>query len=344
MMVLVYGTHYGQNIFKEDLSTYTVGQELSGQGLWSNSPIAPNVGIGACLPLSASQPCSGAKIAAQPVSYLGYGTSANSLILAPVQDGVAHIIDPVVTAGDLYVGLVLNITTAPTASGSPVDFLRIINSDPTLVTFRLLVKDTGFGYQIGIRKGASANATVYTNGSYNYNESVLVILKYSQLAGGSDDILNLYVNPSYSAGEPLTPTASTSTGADQSGAIDRVAFRLNYNVAASMPTGFAGLVSASTTWEGLSFVPLSVNQFGNVTPLQFSYDPNKGLQVSSTQLLTNATFEMYTTTGALVERKSLNLPSGVSEIKIPSSLTSGMYIVQIIANSGVKNTQKIIIP
>ena len=42
----------GQNIFKDDFSTYVINQELSGQGLWSNSPIAPNVGIGACLPLS----------------------------------------------------------------------------------------------------------------------------------------------------------------------------------------------------------------------------------------------------------------------------------------------------
>ena len=51
------GLLQAQNIFKDDFSTYTVGQELSGQGLWSNSPIAPNVGIGACLPISSMVSC-----------------------------------------------------------------------------------------------------------------------------------------------------------------------------------------------------------------------------------------------------------------------------------------------
>ncbi len=339
---LTVGISQGQNIFKDDFSTYTINQELSGQGLWSNSPIAPNVGIGACLPLSGSEPCSGTKVIGQSVSYLGYGESINTILLGPVQDGVARAITPIVTGGDLYVGLVLNITSAPTTAGSPVDFLRVINSDATQVTYRLLVKDAGFGYNVGIRKGASSNATAYTGSSFNYGENVLVILKYSHLTGPDDDIVNVYVNPLYSNGEPATASATTASGFDQSGAIDRIAFRMNYNVAASMPTGVLGLVSTSTTWEGLTFLPLGVNQFEANNVTISSVLENGQLQINSKNSLNNVQIKLYSATGALLEQKMIDVPTGSSQIGLASKLSSGVYIVQLNDESGEKSSFKII--
>lgn len=338
---LSYANSYCQNIFKDDFSTYTINQELSGQGPWSNSPIAPNVGIGACLPLSASEPCFGTKVIGQSVSYLGYGSSLSSILLGPVQDGVARAITPVVTGGDLYLGLVLNITSAPTAAGSPVDFLRVINSDATQVTYRLLVRDAGFGYNVGIRKGASSNATVFTGDLFNYGENVLVILKYSHLDGPSDDIVSAYVNPIYGDGEPANPNITNADGFDQSGAIDRVAFRMNYNVAASMPTGIIGLVSTSTTWEGLTFLPLGVNQFEANNVTVSSLLENGQLQISSKNTMNNVQMKLYSTTGALLEQKMVNIPTGSSQIGLASKLSSGLYILQLDDESGEKSSFKI---
>jgi hypothetical protein len=231
------------------------------------------------------------------MNYLNYGSSNSSIILAPVQDGVARAITPIVTDGNLYLGLVLNLTSAPTTAGSPVDFLRVINSDATQVTYRLLVRDAGFGYNVGIRKGSSSNATAYTTDVLNYGESVLVILKYSHLDGPDDDILSAFVNPNYSAGEPITASALTADGFDQSGAIDRLAFRMNFNVAASMPTGLIGLVSTSTTWEGLTFLPLGVNQFEANNVTISSILENGQLQISSKNTLNNVQMKLYSTTG-----------------------------------------------
>lgn len=331
-----------QNIFKDDFSTYTINQELSGQGLWSNSPIAPNVGIGACLPLSATEPCFGTKVIGQSLSYLNYGSSNSSILLGPVQDGVARAITPIVTGGDLYLGLVLNITSAPTTAGSPVDFLRVINSDATQVTFRLLVRDTGFGYNVGIRKGASSNTTVYPGDVLNYGESVLVILKYSHVAGPNDDILSVYLNPIYNNGEPANPNGVTTSGFDQSGAIDRVAFRMNFNVAASMPTGIIGLVSTSTTWEGLTFEPLGVNQFDkNKLTISSSFE-NGLLNISSTNAISNAKLTLYSITGSLLESQTVSIPSGNSQITLASKLTTGIYIAQLSDDSGATKSFKII--
>ena len=336
------GLLQAQNIFKDDFSTYTINQELSGQGLWSNSPIAPNVGIGACLPLSATEPCFGTKVIGQSLSYLNYGSSNSSILLGPVQDGVARAITPIVTGGDLYLGLVLNITSAPTTAGSPVDFLRVINSDATQVTFRLLVKDAGFGYNVGIRKGASNNATVYTGDILNYGENVLVILKYSHLIGPNDDIVSAYVNPNYTNIAPANPNITNSSGFDQSGAIDRVAFRMNFNVAASMPTGIIGLVSTSTTWEGLTFEPLGVNQFDkNKLTISSSFE-NGLLNVSATNAISNAKLTLYSMTGSLLESQTVNIPSGNSQIALASKLTAGIYIAQLSDDSGATKSFKII--
>ena len=339
---LTVGISQGQNIFKDDFSTYILNQELSGQGLWSNSPVAPNVGIGACLPLSASQPCFGTKVIGQSVDYLGYGSSNSSILLGPVQDGVARAITPIVTGGDLYLGLVLNLSSAPTIAGSPVDFLRVINSDATQVTYRLLVRDAGFGYNVGIRKGASNNATVYTGDIFNYGENVLLILKYSHLSGPDDDIVSAFINPIYGNGEPANPNITNAAGFDQSGAIDRVAFRMNFNVAASMPTGVLGLVSTSTTWEGLTFLPLGVNQFETNNVTISSVLENGQLQVSSKNKVNNVQMKVYSTTGALLEQKMINIPTGSSQIGVASKLSSGLYIVQLYDQNGEKSNFKII--
>jgi len=334
---------FSQNIFRDDLASYIIGQELSGQGLWSNSNVLPNVGIGACLPPIAGETCSGTKVISQPIAYLNYGSSPNSIEIAPIKDGVAHIISPMQVANDLYVAFVMNIATAPEVAALPVDFFRVLNSAQTDVTFRMLVKNVGFGYQIGIRKGASNNATVYTADLFNYNEDVLVVFKYSQVAGTSDDILNLYANPVYASGEPANVSATTNSGFDQSGAIDRIAFRLNYNVVGSMPTGYAGLISTSTTWDALGFIPLSTNSFANASVIKFSTGENGIINIQSNQSFENATFNLFSSTGQLIENNTLNVSTGTSTINLKSSLLTGLYVAQLTDTSGKKYTQKIII-
>jgi hypothetical protein len=238
--------------------------------------------------------------------------------------------------------MVLNISSAPTNAASPVDFLRVINSDATQVTFRLLVRDTGFGYNVGIRKGASSNPTVYTSDVLNYGENVLVILKYSHIEGPDDDILSVYLNPNYNDGEPANPSGVTTSGFDQSGAIDRIAFRMNFNVAASMPTGFIGLVSTSTTWQGLSFLPLSVSQFNANNLTVSSLIENNALQISAKSSLDQLQMELYTTTGTLLEDRIVNISEGNSLLELNSKLSSGLYIIQFIDKNGEKTNFKII--
>ena len=336
-----------QNIFKDDLSTYVTNSPLHSQGTWSHFNNPPTeFGIGNCVPLVSGGSCNGTNVVVNPISYVSYGSSPNSMEIAGLLDNPGRGILPIITNGDLYVGIVIKITTAP--GTSTADFLRINNGGngagtSSEVAFRLLVQDAGSGYKIGIRKGVTSNATVYTTDIYNYNDTVLVILKYSQLSGTNDDVLNLYANPVYAVGEPLMPTTTTSSGLDQSGLIDRLVFRLAFNTAGTMPTGYAGLISVARTWFDLGFIPLSVNQFDANSFTVLGNNASKGIiTINSKMALNNCTLHIYAMTGQLLETQKINVSQNNNDIAINPIHQASVYVVELITENGSKFIKKII--
>lgn len=335
----------GQNIFKDDFMSLTAGVPLHGQGLWShtNDPANGGFGVGGCVPVTSGQTCFSANLLSNNISYLNYGSSTLTLEIAGQLDGVGHPISPIVSNGDLFVSFVLNVSTAP-ALASGVDFFRVVNGDTPSVAFRMIVVDngTGAGFKIGIKKGPSNSPYVYTSDLYNYNVDNLVVLKYSYLAAVADDVLNLYANPNYAAGEPATPTITTNVGTDQSNTIDRLAFRLNFNNVGTLPTGYAGLVSASKDWFGLGFVPLAVDQFETKPLTILSNNANNGLlSIITDRMITDAKLNLYTITGALIQSQIISLNNTSNEIRIIPINSAGVYIVELTESNGKRQVQKI---
>ncbi len=343
--LMAFGFANSQNIFRDDFSTYISNQVLSGQGLWTNNSTAPNVGLGTCLSPGAGAVCTNAKILDQSMSFFNYGSSTKALEIAPIKDSVARPISPAINSGDFYVSFVLNLLSAPATS--PVDFIRVNNGAnpggfPSDVCFRMLVQQDGFGYKIGIRKGATSNTTVFTSNSYNIGDNTLIILKYSHLPSTNDDLLNLYVNPDFAAGEPTTSTATTSSGSDQAGFIDRLAFRQLFNTVASFPTGFASLVSVARTWADLGFNPLATNQFENNNISVFANNATNGtLNINSNVAMNNVKLNIYTITGALIEKQNISLNANSNQIKINQLNQNSLYIAELIDENGNKYTKKI---
>jgi hypothetical protein len=329
LFVFVLG--YSQNVFQDNLNSCTVNNQLSGQGTWTNN--SSNGGTGACT----GALCSNAKVLTPGFSYLNYGTSINSLQLLTDTDGCGTLFTPV-TSGDMYVGFMINVSSAFT---SPNDFFRVNNGSFITTTFRVFIKTvTGNTFSIGISKGASGNATVYTTNAYAFNQDHLIILKYSQLAGAADDLLNLYVNPVMANGVPTTPDATTSSGTDQSGSVDRLVFRQNTT---STPSGRAGLVSVAKSWTGLIFPTMAQADFSKE---KFSINTNEAknglLQINSIENIENAQLFIYNIDGKLLENKVISLANSYNSITINPISSSGIYIVSITSN-GVDYKQKVVI-
>ncbi len=332
----------GQNIFRDDLTAYTSGFALHAQGVWSHNTSSPSgPGTGACVPFSAT--C-GATIENNTISYIDYGSSTKTLSLTPNTDGVGHYITPAIATGELYIGMVINISAA---TSSPIDFFRVLSGSSFNTTFRLIVTPiTGNTFSFGVRKGDTGNVTINTANAYSYNQDHLIIFRYSTLTGANDDELRLYVDPPYISGEPAVPSAISALpngiGVDQAGNIDRMAFRQNAGPA-GMPTGRVGLISASRTWEGLTF-SLANEQFNKETFVIASSQVNQGiLNIKSNSTIEKAILTIYDVQGRTIDSESISLNETINDIVINPIRTAGVYIVEILTSTNYRHTQKILV-
>ena len=238
----------------------------------------------------------------------------------------------------MYVGLMLNLSSSTT---SPNDFFRVNNNNAFVTTFRVFIKTVSSGsFSIGISKGGTGNAIAYTNSTYGFNQDHLIILKYTQSSGAADDILNLYVDPVMANGVPSLPDATTNSGTDQAGNVDRLVFRQN---ATATPTGRAGLVSVALSWTGLIFPNLSSTEFQKGSFAINSNEVKSGiLSIKSYNSIDKALLSIYDTDGKIIETKTISLSNDLNSININPIQSSGLYIVSITANE-VKFNQKIIV-
>ena len=321
-----------QNLFKDDFSTYNNAQ-LSGQGTWTNN--SSSSGLGLC----AGTGCSNATITANAIGYLNYGTSSKSLTITPNSDGVGTFF-PAVTTGDVYIALVLNLSAVQANNNS--DFFRVASGGNFTTSFRLYaVPAAGGGFNIGTAKGGNTAGTLYSTTSYATNQDHLVVIKYSQLSGGNDDIVSVYVDPVFANGIPATATVTTSAGSDQSGNLDRLFFRLNSTN--GMPTGRAGLVSVARTWADLAFTTLSTSNFEKSTFSVISNDIKSGLlSIKSNIKLEKASLRIFDIQGKNVVTKNVSLFQDTNEIAVNPISNSGIYIIEI-SGDNKKFVQKIIV-
>ena len=327
IVTLITTSSFGQNVFKDNLSTYNTGVQLSGQGTWTNN--SSNGGLGAC----AGAVCSNANVLNQGVNYLNYGTSAKSFQLLSNTDGCGTLF-PAVSTGDIFVAFILNVTTAST---SPNDFFRVCSGSAFNTSFRLYVKDAGGAtFSVGFSKGG--NATIYANALFNNNQDHLIVLKYSQFPGSNDDILSLFVDPVFANGEPATPTLTTSAGADQSGNIDRLAFRQGTS---NTPTGWVGILSVSKSWNTLV---LSNNSFTKETfTIVGNQSQNGILKIKSNISLEKATLNIFDIQGRTIDSQKISLVENINDVAINPIRNAGVYIVEIVSENNQRFTQKIIV-
>ena len=319
-----------QNIFQDNFNSYTTGVQLSGQGIWSNQ--TSGGGLGSCV----GGGCTNSMVLPISMSYVGWGTSTNSLEVRPNLDGNGRIFTAV-TSGDLYVGFLINLSNAQANNNS--DFFRVMNLSNATTTYRLYVTPTTGGFFVGAAKGANGNPISFTTNSYVYNQDHLIIVKYSQGTGTSDDIVSLYVDPIYNNGVPGSADATVTSGLDQAGNVDRLAFRQNWTN--GMPTGIVGMPSVALTWETLTF-NLSNDQFNKNTFVITSNEIKNGLlSIKSNIEVEKAILKIYDLQGRTIETQILNIAEQINDVAVNPILNTGIYVIEIKGDNNVRFTQKI---
>ena len=325
-----------QNLFNDNLNSYTPGIDLNGQGTWTNNSSLPG-GAGTA---SASGP-GASKIIDAGMSYLNYGTSIKSCDIKINSDACGTPF-PVATGNDLYVGLVLNLTSAQANNNS--DLFRVLSGGNFFTSFRMYATPSGSGFVLGIAKGANGNPISTATTTLNFNQDHLIIFKYSKGSGASDDVVSLYIDAVYASGVPAIADAIATSGNDQIDAtlngIDRMILRQNWTN--GMPTGRAGLFSVALTWETLTF-NLSNDDFNRNTFTISSNNANNGiLNIKSGIALEKAELRIYDIQGRQIDSKTISLTENSNDIAINPIQNSGVYIVELKSDNR-RFTQKIMV-
>jgi hypothetical protein len=187
---------YSQQL-STDFSSYSTGISLEGQDSWTTN-IA-----------SASQAIVSN---AAPLSYSGYGSegkyvsaSTNSATLYFSKSFVSAITLP--SACTFYYSMLVRVSSA--SSWTNCFFL---NSNIGFFS-RIWINDNGAGkWNIGLSKNSLS--LVYGTSNLNYNQTYLVVVRYTFNPGSSDDEAYVWVNPSLT-GEPNIATAEAVSGNGQ---------------------------------------------------------------------------------------------------------------------------------
>jgi hypothetical protein len=324
-------TTVAQNIFRDDLIAYNTGVQLNGQGSWSNN--SSNGGSGSCTgPL-----CNNAFILAQGISYPSYGTATKSLEIGIDRDGIGTLFTPVSTT-DVYFGMVVNFSNAA-FSGTINDFFRITTGAFSTAGRIFAKKTVSNSLVFGI--GKTSGSTYDSANEFSFDTDHLLIVKYTKNAGSSDDVIKLFIDPNFATGEPMTANVTIAGGTDNTGIIKSLNFFLN--TSQGIPTGKAGLVSVSSSWEDLAF-NLSNNQFAKETFTIASTKATSGLvSIKSNLTFENITLNIYDIQGRKVTTELISLEASVNDIAINPIKNAGVYVLELLSENNDRFTQKIIV-
>lgn len=155
------------------------------------------------------------------------------------------------TSNSLYTSMIVNVSAAQ-ATG---DYFFLLGNTGSPATYgsRIYIRSNGGGFSFGVSRG---NATIpeYETTVRPFNTNLMVVLKYEVVAGTTNDIVKLYVNPVPLNVEPLTASVqySATTGADISASYLLSSVNLYQGTAINAPTLQIDGIHVGDTWASLT--------------------------------------------------------------------------------------------
>ncbi len=196
------------------------------------------------------------------LTFSGYASSgiggAVQLTSAAGRDDIERQLGTTYTSGDVYVAFLLNISDATAnAAGDYFFNLRDNTSPNSFLNARIYAREVAststYNLQI-TRTGQSATFSGFTTAAFNYNQTYLIVLKYSFVAGANNDPLVAWVLSSVPATEAAAGAATISAPVSGSGAADiNEIVRVNLRQGANASNGLGvnatiDGIRVGTTW------------------------------------------------------------------------------------------------
>jgi hypothetical protein len=247
-----------------------------------------------------------------------------------------------VTSGSVYASYMVKVLYA-TATG---DYYFHLGNTTLGTIFRpkLFVEDDGGNIRFGISKGS--NTGTFTTGTYLYNTTYLIVVKYTFISGTSNDEVSMFVftSPDLPVTEPTTPAVGPLTDPNISDLDNAGTVALRQGVQANRPVLILDGIRITQSWGSIVEVK-NISQVASTFSLSQNYpnpfNPSTTIKFSIPEA-SFVTLKVYDMLGR--ELKNLvneNLNSGQYTVNFDApNLSSGVYIYKLIA---VENRTKRII-
>jgi len=184
------------------------------------------------------------------LTYTGYPSAGNAVTMTTSGEDDNHVF-PTQTSGSVYASILVNVTDAAVdASGG---YFFHLGPDPISTTFRgrlYIKKDASNNIAFGITKaGASLPGDIaFTGSTFALNTTYLLVIKYTVVAGATNDTVSLLVNPALGGAEPAATVTAPDVGA---GDINPGSVALRQGTAATSPTIRADGIRVANSWASL---------------------------------------------------------------------------------------------
>ena len=243
------------------------------------------------------------------------------------------------TSGSVYASYLVKVSYATTVG----EYYFHLGNTVLASTFRakLFVMDAAGSVKFGISKGS--NTGTYASGSFLYNTTYLIVVKYTFIAGATNDEVSMFVftSPNLPATEPSTPTVGPLTDASQSDLDNAGTVAIRQGVQANRPIMIMDGVRITTSWG--SVVPVSnLSTTANTFSLKQNYpnpfNPSTTIEFSIPKY-SFVTLKVYDLLGREIEQLvNENLNGGKYSVRFDASnYPSGVYLYKLTSSEDGTN-------
>jgi len=159
-----------------------------------------------------------------------------------------------VTSGSLYGSFMMSVISATTAG----DYFFALRSSTNAHNSRVSLRSDGLGgFNIGL-SNTGATVPVYASGSYTFNTTYLVVVKYEFIAGPANDLISLFI---FDSSLPLlepTPLIGPTTGFTETADLTTILLRQGGSTTA--PNVVVDGIYAETGWNN-NVLPVELASF-----------------------------------------------------------------------------------
>jgi hypothetical protein len=198
------------------------------------------------------------------------------------------------TSGIIYYSFLLRITDLASLNTTG-GYFTSFTDNATNFGATVWVKLNGTGFELGINPRTTAANTVWNGTPLNTNTNYFVVISYEMVAGTTNDVVKMWINPIPGSEQPTTTLTATNGLADLA-SVQRILIR--QDGASTTPFIEMDEIRIGLSWADVTPAPAAADETAPVP----TFSPANGATNVALNVVPTITFDevIYTSAGVLV--------------------------------------------